>query len=85
VIVPQQALTKRGNQDGIFIVSDDHQRVRWCPVKIGVREDEKVQVESEGLERGLVVTLGQQLVDDGSSILIAEEKDVSAGGGEADK
>lgn len=75
LIVPEQALTKRDNTDGIFIVNDDGQTVRWCPVKVGIREGERVQIECEGLRKGLVVTLGQQLVDDGSSILIAEEKD----------
>ena len=78
LIVPEQALTKRDNKDGIFIVNDDHKTVRWCPVKVGIREGESVQIECEGLEKGLVVTLGQQLLDDGSSILIAEEENVAA-------
>jgi len=85
VIVPEQALTKRDGKDGIFIVNDDHRTVRWCPVKIGIREGEKVQIECDGLRKGLVVTLGQQLVDDGSSILIPEEKDIAAGKTEVDK
>ncbi len=73
LIIPEQALTKRDNKDGIFVVNDDHKTVRWCPVKIGIRENEKVQIECDGLTKGLVVTLGQQLVDEGSSILISGE------------
>ena len=72
-IVPEQAITKRNNEDGIFIVSDDHKSVRWCPVKTGIREGDRLQIEYEGSQKGLVVTLGQQLVDDGSSITIADE------------
>ncbi len=71
--IPEQALTKRNYKDGIFIVNDDHKTVKWCPVKIGIREDERVQIECEGLTKGLVVTLGQQLLDDGSSIFISGE------------
>ena len=82
LIVPEQALTKRNNKDGIFVVSDDHKTVRWCPVKVGIRENEKVQIEREGLTKGLVVTLGQQLLDDGSSIFISGENNKA---GTADK
>ncbi len=78
LIIPEQALTKRDKQDGIFIVNNDRKTVRWCPVKVGIREGEVVQIECEGLTGGLVVTLGQQLVDDGSSILVAEEKVIPA-------
>ena len=78
LIIPEQALTKRDNKDGIFVVNDDHKTVRWCPVKVGIRENEKVQIEREGLTKGLVVTLGQQLLDDGSSIFISGENNKTA-------
>lgn len=68
--VPQQALTVRNDKTGIFVVSEDGRSVSWLEVKVGIREGNRVQVEGEGLS-GLVVTLGQQLVDDGSSITIA--------------
>lgn len=73
LIVPEQALTKRDNKDGIFIVNDDNKTVRWCPVKVGIRDGEKVQIDCEGLTKGLVITMGQQLVDDGSEIHISGE------------
>jgi len=82
LIVPEQALTKRDYKDGIFVVSDDHKTVRWCPVRIGIREKEMVQIECEGLTKGLVVTLGQQLVDDGSDIFISGGNNIT---GAADK
>ncbi len=73
-IVPAQALTKRENRDGVFIVNDDHKTVRWCPVNVGIREGERVQIGCESLKQGIfVITLGQQLIDDGASILISEE------------
>lgn len=85
LIVPEQALTKRDNNDGIFIINDDHKTVRWCPVKVGISEDERVQIECEGLNKGLVVTLGQQLLDNGSSILIAEKKNETISGDKMEK
>ena len=71
IIVPQQALTTRNDKTGIFIVSEDGRSVAWREVKSGIREGNRVQVEGEGLS-GLVVTLGQQLLDDGSTIRIAD-------------
>ncbi len=68
-IVPGQALTTRNDKDGVFVVNDDGQSVAWREVKVGIREDNRVQVEGEGLS-GYVVTLGQQLVEDGSKITI---------------
>ena len=78
-IVPEQALTKRNDRSGVFIVSEDGKSVVWREVQVGIRQGERVQVEDEGLS-GQVVTLGQQLLDDGSSITIpTEQKERDAG------
>ena len=69
-IVPEQALTIRDDRNGVFIVSEDGRSVSWHEVKVGIREGNRVQVEGEGLS-GRVVTLGQQLVKEGSLIMIA--------------
>ncbi|MBI4774432.1 MAG: efflux RND transporter periplasmic adaptor subunit [Deltaproteobacteria bacterium] len=68
-IVPEGALTARNNQSGVFVVSKDGNSVTWRAVQVGIREGEWVQVEGDGLQ-GRVVTLGQQLIDDGSKITI---------------
>jgi RND family efflux transporter MFP subunit len=73
VIVPEQALTTRSDQTGVFVVSEDGRSVVWRPVRVGIREGGRVQVMGEGLS-GRVVTLGQQLVDDGSAIIIPAER-----------
>jgi RND family efflux transporter MFP subunit len=70
VIVPEQALTKRNDRSGVFVVSEDGQSVRWREVVVGIRAGDRVQVEGQGLA-GRVVVIGQQLVDDGSRITIA--------------
>ncbi|MEJ2453479.1 MAG: efflux RND transporter periplasmic adaptor subunit [Candidatus Thiodiazotropha sp.] len=71
-IVPEQALAKREGQDGVFVVDAEGQQVSWRPVTIGIRHAQQVEIAGQGLE-GRVVVLGQQLLDDGSSIAISGE------------
>jgi len=81
IIVPEQALTRRDDRSGVFMVSEDGRSVAWREVKVGIREGDRVQVEGEGLS-GRVVTLGQQLVNDGSPITIPAEQNKAAAGRE---
>ena len=82
-IVPEQALTVRNEKTGVFIVSDDGNSVSWREVRVGIREGDRVQVDGQGLA-GLVVTLGQQLVSDGSAITIpADLSETAADRGKA--
>ena len=78
-IVPEQALTIRDDRSGVFIVSEDRRSVAWHEVKVGIREGDRIQVEGAGLS-GRVVTLGQQLVNDGSPITIPAEQSQTAAG-----
>jgi RND family efflux transporter MFP subunit len=72
-IVPEQALAKRDGRDGVFVVDGSGTSVNWRPVKIGIRQSQRVGIEGDGLE-GRVVVLGQQLLDEGSTISIAGEE-----------
>ncbi len=78
-IVPEQALTIRDDRSGVFIVSEDGRSVAWHEVKVGIREGNRVQVEGERLS-GLVVTLGQQLVNDGTPITVPAELNKTTAG-----
>ena len=83
-IVPEQALTTRNDRTGVFVIDEDSQSVAWREVKVGIREGERVQVQGKGLT-GRVVTLGQQLLDDGSRITIpAEQRETSSARREVD-
>ena len=73
-IVPEQALTRRNDNDGVFVVSANGRSAIWREVTIGIQENGRVQVSGEGLS-GQVVTLGQQLLDDGSPISFAGAKE----------
>lgn len=73
VIVPERALATRRDQDGVFVIDEESLTVKWREVTVGIRERDRVQVSGEGLA-GRVVTLGQQLLDDGSAITIPEDE-----------
>ena len=79
--VPEQALTIRDDRSGVFVVAENGQSVAWREVKVGIRAGDRVQVEGPGLN-GRVVTLGQQLVSDGSPITIPAEQNKNAAGRE---
>ena len=70
-IVPEQALTARDDRTGVFVLDANGTAVIWRPVKTGIRDAGRVQVEGEGLS-GRVVTIGQQFLDDGSAVTIPE-------------
>ncbi len=68
-LIPEVALTRRDDRDGIFLLADGGDTVRWLPVAVGIRQGETVQALGEGIS-GRVVTLGQQLLEDGSQVLL---------------
>ncbi len=70
-IMPRAALTRRGDTSGVFLLADDQQTVSWHPVETGVESGDRVQIVGDAPE-GWVVTLGQNLVDDGSPVVLPE-------------
>lgn len=71
-IVPERALVKRDDKYGVFVVSADGSKVVWKVVQVGIREGQRVQVIANELG-DRVVTLGQHLLDNKSTISIANE------------
>lgn len=69
VAVPEAALTKRSDVEGVFLVDGAGETVSWTPVETGIRSGGWVQLLGPSLS-GRVVTLGQHLIDDGSPIQI---------------
>lgn len=76
VIVPEAALVRRNESTGIFVVGADDV-VAWRPVEAGIVDAGRVQVEGNGLY-GLVVVLGQQLLEDGSRVRVANRPESTA-------
>ncbi len=78
-VVPFLAITTRDGHSGVFVVDGKGERVAWRPVDIGIRQGERVQVIGAGVV-GRVVTLGQQLIDDGAAIVIPDAVPVGGSG-----
>ena len=70
-VVPFAALTTRDEQAGVFQVQPDGDTVRWVAVTPGIREGDWLEVTNAELS-GHVVTLGQQLCNDGGPISIPD-------------
>jgi RND family efflux transporter MFP subunit len=77
IIVPFDALTERDSQMGVFVLDDAGERVTWRTVEVGIREGARAQVSGDGLT-GRVVTLGQELCDDGSRVAPANGTGLAA-------
>lgn len=74
-VVPYGALTRRGDVLGVFAVDGAGDLARWCAVRAGIREGDFVQVFAQDPENGptgRVVTLGQELCDDGAPVRIID-------------
>jgi len=67
--VPLAALVERGGQTGVFVVNQAGDRVAFQPVTPGIRQGERVEAVGADIT-GFVVTVGQQLIDDGSPVTI---------------
>lgn len=76
--MPESALTRRGDADGVFLVEEDGESVRWVPVEVGIRSDGWAELKAPVLT-GRVVILGQHLIDDGSPIRIVAMADRGSG------
>jgi len=80
VLVPAESIVTRSDVQGLFLVAPDGKTAHWKQVEIGIREGGRVQVLGDGLE-GRVITLGQQLIQDGSAITVADNGMTASGEG----
>lgn len=72
-VIPQSALVKRDSQQGVFLVDTQEKKARFVPVNLGIVNAEVVEVISPPLS-GLVVTLGNHLLEDGSGVILPSSK-----------
>lgn len=73
--VPLAAITRRDDAVGVFLIEGAGAGAvaRWRPVTVGLEAGERVQISSaDGPLSGQVVTLGQQLIEDGAQVRIVE-------------
>jgi RND family efflux transporter MFP subunit len=71
-VVPMSALTKREEQQGVFVADTGNMTARFVPVTVGVTSNGLVQILDPPLS-GAVVTLGHHLLEDGAAIVLPEQ------------
>ncbi len=74
MLIPFAALVRREDKEGIFIVETNNLKARFVPVTTGIINGELAEVIEPDIS-GLVVTLGNHLLEDGSDIILPEKKD----------
>lgn len=74
MLIPFTALVRREDKEGIFIADLNNLKARFVPVTTGIINGELVEVIEPKIS-GLVVTLGNHLLEDGSDIILPEKKD----------
>ena len=74
MLIPFTALVRREDKEGIFIAETNNLKARFVPVTTGIINGELVEVIEPKIS-GLVVTLGNHLLEDGSDIILPEKKD----------
>lgn len=72
VVVPSKAVVNHGGRKGLFVIDSTGTHVRFYEVQTGIIADERTEIVSP-LPLGLVVTLGQHLLEDGSPVILPSE------------
>ena len=71
-VVPVEALAKRNGTQGVFLADAKARKANFVPVTVGIVDGEVAEVLKPALS-GQVVTLGQHLLEDGSSITLPSD------------
>jgi RND family efflux transporter MFP subunit len=72
-LVPLPALVRRNGKEGVFIVDIGNLKARFVPVTTGIVSGELAEITEPQIS-GLVVTMGNHLLEDGSGIVLAKNE-----------
>ena len=70
-VVPARAVVTREGETGVFVVRSGEPIAHYVPVQVGIVTNEKAEVLTPKLE-GMVVSLGQHLLEDGRAVILPE-------------
>jgi RND family efflux transporter MFP subunit len=72
-LVPAEAVVRRREELGLFRLDEGSPpSVTWTPVSVGIEGADRVQIRTPADLDGRVVTLGQQMLEDGAPVTVAE-------------
>ena len=72
-VVPSQAVVNRNGVNGIFAVENGESIAHFIPVRLGMSTPDKTEIVTPKIE-GVVVTLGQHLLEDGSAVILPQKQ-----------
>jgi RND family efflux transporter MFP subunit len=73
-LVPLSALVRRDGTQGVFIIDKENLKARFVPVTVGIINGEQVEILEPEIS-GLVATLGNHLLEDGSDVTLPQENE----------
>jgi len=77
-LIPLPALVRRNNKEGVFIADTKNLKARFVPVTTGIVNGEIVEITEPKIS-GLVITMGNHLLEDGSGITLPKIEPTPAG------
>jgi RND family efflux transporter MFP subunit len=78
-IIPTTALVSQNGTDGVFLVDQAEKTARFVQVTKGIVTKDNIEITEPQIE-GIVVTLGQHLLSDGSPVVLPGENQESGAG-----
>jgi RND family efflux transporter MFP subunit len=76
-VVPTRAIVTRDGETGVFVISRGEATAHFIPVSVGLSTPERTEIAEPVIE-GLVVSLGQHLLEEGSTVILPEGTGESA-------
>lgn len=73
-VVPNKAIVMENGKTGIFIVNENESIAKYIPVQLGITTENKSEIV-EPVINGLVITVGQYQLKDGSKILLPSDEE----------
>jgi RND family efflux transporter MFP subunit len=70
-VVPSRAVVTRNGETGVFVVRGGETTAHFVPVSVGISTLERTEI-AEPVIDGLVVSLGQHLLEEGSTVILPE-------------
>jgi RND family efflux transporter MFP subunit len=70
-VVPSKAVVTRNGASGVFVVRNEETTAHYVPVEVGITTPDKTEVLAPEID-GLVISLGQHLLEEGSTVILPE-------------
>lgn len=70
IVIPHNVVLTRNNEQIVYVIDPQTNTVKSCPVKLGIRVDDKQEIVMGIVAGDLIVIKGQALLNDGAKVNI---------------